>query len=442
MNVLKFLENNVKPATGCTEPIAVGYAVSLAYHALFNDLPKDFGVECPEPEYEKIRTISVKTDRDVYKNALAITIPGTNGQKGMVIAAAMGLYCHPSEELNLFAGVTQEVIQKSNQLLDGGKIILEEVDDTAERSELDIQVIFEYLIDSVPKKAYTRLQYEHNNIRQIKVDGNLVYEGRGGKTTKLSEELPNTLGGLIGIVRELTDEEKNKVYEGIEMNKRIAEEGLKSDYGLRNGKQLQALVEQGALSNSLITEVRIKAAAAGDARMGGANMPVMSTAGSGNQGITALIPILVIGERKGMERDKMSEAAMLSHLVTKYVSNYSGYLSAICGCAIKAGMGATAGVTYLLGGNIKQINNAINIMAANVTGMICDGAKESCALKLSTAAGTATESAIMALNSMEVPSDNGIINKRAEITMVNIGKIAKAMVPTDIEIVRIMQNNK
>lgn len=442
MNVLKFLENNVKPATGCTEPIAVGYAVSLAYHALFNDLPKDFGVECPEPEYEKIRTISVKTDRDVYKNALAITIPGTNGQKGMVIAAAMGLYCHPSEELNLFAGVTQEVIQKSNQVLDGGKIILEEVDDTAERSELDIQVTFEYLIDNVPKKAYTRLQYEHNNIRQIKVDGNLVYEGRGGKTTKLSEELPNTLRGLIGIVRELTDEEKNKVYEGIEMNKRIAEEGLKSDYGLRNGKQLQALVEQGALSNSLITEVRIKAAAAGDARMGGANMPVMSTAGSGNQGITALIPILVIGERKGMEKDKMSEAAMLSHLVTKYVSNYSGYLSAICGCAIKAGMGATAGVTYLLGGDIKQINNAINIMAANVTGMICDGAKESCALKLSTAAGTATESAIMALNSMEVPSDNGIINKRAEITMVNIGKIAKAMVPTDIEIVRIMQNNK
>lgn len=442
MNVLKFLENNVKPATGCTEPIAVGYAVSLAYHALFNDLPKDFGVECPEPEYEKIRTISVKTDRDVYKNALAITIPGTNGQKGMVIAAAMGLYCHPSEELNLFAGVTQEVIQKSNQVLDGGKIILEEVDDTAERSELDIQVTFEYLIDNVPKKAYTRLQYEHNNIRQIKVDGNLVYEGRGGKTTKLSEELPNTLRGLIGIVRKLTDEEKNKVYEGIEMNKRIAEEGLKSDYGLRNGKQLQALVEQGALSNSLITEVRIKAAAAGDARMGGANMPVMSTAGSGNQGITALIPILVIGEWKGMGKNKMSEAAMLSHLVTKYVSNYSGYLSAICGCAIKAGMGATAGVTYLLGGDIKQINNAINIMAANVTGMICDGAKESCALKLSTAAGTATESAIMALNSMEVPSDNGIINKRAEITMVNIGKIAKAMVPTDIEIVRIMQNNK
>jgi len=126
--------------------------------------------------------------------------------------------------------------------------------------------------------------------------------------------------------------------------------------------------------------------------------------------------------------------------VTKYVSNHSGYLSAICGCAIKAGIGAAAGLAYLLGGDTKHINNAINIMAANITGMICDGAKEGCALKLSTAAGTATESALMAISGMEVPPSNGIINQKAEITIQNIGKIAKAMVPTDIEIVEIMQN--
>jgi len=441
MNVLNFLKNNVKPATGCTEPIAVGYAVSLAYYALFGKLPNNYEGECREPKYENIKKISVKTDRDVFKNALAIAIPGTKGQKGISIAAAMGIYCHPSKELNLFADVTPETIEKANKILGEGKVILEKVEDRAKESGLDIQVTLEYVREGKPEKAYTRLQYEHNNITEIKVNGKSLYKGKQKKGPSDSEKLPDKLEDLIEIVQELTKEEIEEVYKGIEMNKRIAEEGLRSNYGLRLGKQLRALVAKGYLGDSLVTEVRIKTAAAGDARMGGANMPVMSTAGSGNQGITALIPILVTGEKFNLNKDKISKAALLSHLVTKYVSNYSGYLSAICGCAIKAGIGATAGVTYLLNGDIKQINNAINIMAANITGMICDGAKEGCALKLSTAAGAAIESALFALNNMEVPSDNGIISKKAETTMRNVGKIANAMVSTDIEIVKIMQDN-
>jgi L-cysteine desulfidase len=243
----------------------------------------------------------------------------------------------------------------------------------------------------------------------------------------------------VGIIQNLSPSEKREVYKGVLMNKAIAEEGLRGDYGLGLGKKLLAMREKGIISDSVLTDVRIMAAAAGDARMGGANMPVMSTCGSGNQGITALIPPLVVSERFELNKDRLIESAMLSHLVTKLVSDNSGYLSAMCGCSIKAGIGATAAVTYLMGGDIERINNAINITTANITGTICDGAKEGCSLKLSTAAGTATESAFMALEGMVVPSDNGIVFEKAEDTIKGIGKISKAMVATDGAIVGIMQ---
>jgi L-cysteine desulfidase len=194
------------------------------------------------------------------------------------------------------------------------------------------------------------------------------------------------------------------------------------------------------IENSLLSEVKIRTAAAGDARMGGSKLPVMTTSGSGNQGILALMPVAVIGERHGIDKRRICEAAMLSHLVTCFAASESGDLSAICGCSIKAGFGAAAGAAYILGGGINEINNSINILAANITGMICDGAKESCALKLLTAAGAATESAFMAMSGMKVSPDNGIIFAGAEETIKAIGEISLSMVPTDIEIVKIMQD--
>ncbi len=176
MNVLNFLQNNVKPATGCTEPIAVAYAVSLAYHSLFGDVPQSFGKDCPDAQYDKITKVSIRTDRDVYKNALAITVPGTGGQKGIGIAAAMGFYCHPSDELNLLANISDDHIGEANRVLQNGKVVIEDVRDTSEKSELDIAVRLEYLIGNVPKESYVRLQYTHNHITEIRADGNLLYK--------------------------------------------------------------------------------------------------------------------------------------------------------------------------------------------------------------------------------------------------------------------------
>jgi L-cysteine desulfidase len=439
MNIRKFLEKNVKPATGCTEPIAVGYAVSLAYHAIFGDVPQEFAKDCPSPEIDRTLEISVQTDRDVFKNAAAIMIPGTEGKKGLAIAAAMGLYCDPAQELNLFHGAGAQVRANANRLLSSGKVRIEPVEDAAAESELDIKVRLQYMNGGAPKTAFVNLQHSHSNIATIQVDGQTLYTGNGTTQSSEESEILGSLAELIDIAKNLTSEERDLIHEGIEMNRQMVEEGLRGEYALRSGRQIQNFIEQGIYGKDVVTAVKMNAAAAGDARMGGADMPVMSTAGSGNQGITALVPLLTVGERGKYSRERIAEAAMLTHLVTKYVSNHSGYLSALCGCTIKAGVGAAAGVTYLLGGDHEQINNAINIMIGNITGIICDGAKEGCALKLSTAAGVATESAYSAIAGLRVPADNGIVYDRAEDSMRGIGKISKAMVSTDMAIVDIMQ---
>jgi len=446
MNVMDFLKNNVRPATGCTEPVAVAYATSLAYGILSGAVQAQeqgisFTGEYLVPQGERVESILIKTDRDVFKNALAVSIPGTNGQKGMLIASAMGLYCDPSQGLNLFSGVTSETVAKANQLLQQNKVGIDKVTDADSKATLDIEVTLRYIPNGHPQEVYVRLREDHDRVEEIRLDGQTRYKALPlEKSATRSQQFPTSLEEMLDVVRNLTGEERKEVYRGIQMNLDIADAGSKNVYGLGHGASLQKLLEEGVLSDNLITRVRIAAACAGDARMGGANISVMSTAGSGNQGITALIPVAITGEYFHKPIDTICEAAMLSHLVTKYTALQSGHLSALCGCAIKAGVGAAAGVTYLLGGNLEQINAAINIMSANITGMICDGAKEGCALKLSTAAGTATESALMALSGVRVPTDNGIIYQHSEDTLKGIGKISASMVSTDLTVVELMQN--
>lgn len=435
-DVSKFLKANVKPAMGCTEPIAVALAASWAYNTIYGKLPKkNTTAEVPSPETDRVKEITIQTDRDVFKNAYAACIPCTGGKKGMKIAAAIGLYCKPSNKLDLLkeACSNPSVVSAANTLLEEDKVKILPCSDAA---TLDIRVHLEYVTEEKGiKKVDVRLQREHTNVTYIAVDGVIKYE-----TEK--QEFPEKISDFLKIVENLTDKEKKEICEGIKINKVIVKEGLEQPYGLNSAGTLQKLVKEGVIQKDLIIEARIQAAAAGDARMGGAKKSVMSTAGSGNQGITASIPIIVVDEEYGPNKDKLTKALMLSHLVTKYASNYLGYLSPLCGCSVKAGIGASAAVTYYLGGNNEQINNAINIMAANITGIICDGAKEGCALKLSTAAGTAVESALMAIRGMKVPSDNGIIADRAEDTIKNIGKVSKAMGLTNLTIMNIIQEKK
>ncbi|MDD3647623.1 MAG: L-serine ammonia-lyase, iron-sulfur-dependent, subunit alpha, partial [Candidatus Dojkabacteria bacterium] len=221
-----------------------------------------------------------------------------------------------------------------------------------------------------------------------------------------------------------------------------AEEGLSGRYGLKVGKALGKFYRKGAFSNGLAAECKMYAAAACDARMGGARKAAMSTAQSGNQGISASIPIIITAKLTRYNKKRLIEALAISHMITSYIAYYSGNLSAMCGCSIKAGIGAAAGLTYYLGGSTDQIKNAIKNMSANITGMICDGAKEGCALKISASVGCAIESALLALEGIQVPSDNGIISSNAEKTLQNIGKVSDGMIGTDRVIVEdILLNN-
>ncbi len=438
--LLQFLKDNCKPATGCTEPISVAYATSLAYHSLFDSLPGNFK-SVPEPSKENIEKISIKTDRNVFKNALAIYVPGSNGMKGMAIASAMGIFAQPKNGLNLLSGFDRP--NDAKMILDSGKVVIENVEDRSEHAQLDVQVNLSYNVGEEIRNSSVRIIGHHDNISTIALDGREVYHGKEFISEESTQEsFPETLEAMVDLADNADQSSLDEAYKGIEMNKRIAEEGLSHDYGLHQASALKHMMEDGSWGKDLVSKVRLYGAAAGEVRMGGADMPVMSTCGSGNQGITALIPLVVLEEERKLSKDEISRAAILSHLVTKYACNHSGYLSAICGCAIKAGFGATAATTYALGGNLEQINNSINILAANLTGMICDGAKEGCSLKLSTAAGCAIESSLYALNGMRVPEDNGIIYAKAEDTMKSVGRISKSMVPVDYEIVSIMGDPK
>jgi L-cysteine desulfidase len=439
MNVNRFLSQNVKPVLGCTDPVSVGYGAALAYQALYNSVFPDFSGRCPKVDPCRVRRVLIKQDRDSYKNGIAIAIPGTRGEKGTALAAALGLFLDPSRAMSLFEDMSDDLIDYAKDLVNSGRVQFKKNEDSSEVASIDVSVNLEYEWDGGVRSAFARIQVKPDAVSEISVDGRMLFSRSPEQSFNDEEKIPESLKDMIEVVRNISPEEGKFLLGGIEMNRRAAEEGLKGSYGLELGKQLSSLVQKGIMSDSLISKIRIIAAAAGDARMGGANVPVMSTAGSGNQGITGLVPIEVVGEWVGAGRRQLSEAAMLVHLVTKFMLNHSSYLSAICGCAVKAGIGAAAGVAYLLGGSLAHIGNAINIMAGNITGMICDGAKAGCALKLSTASATAAESAFLALNDMRIPTDNGIIWENAEDTIRKIGEISREMVAADVKIVEIMQ---
>jgi L-cysteine desulfidase len=263
---------------------------------------------------------------------------------------------------------------------------------------------------------------------------------------------------IVAALETLPEDVTQKMLEMIEMNTAISEEGLRGTKGLGIGAALSDLVNGKYLSDDSITSAQIMVASAADTRMGGFDYPVMSCAGSGNQGITASLPIIAFAQKNGYDvkgllqkkrngqistedeksLSKLVKALALSNIITCYVTYHTKYLSALCGCAIKAGMGATAGIAYLLTESADKVEMAIQNMAGSIPGLICDGGKEGCSLKLIAIASVAIQSALLAMKGIRVPSDNGIVAEKVEDTIQNIGRICQAMLATDAEITHIM----
>ena len=435
---------------GCTEVAAIGLATSTAYNALFGNYPVHLGLginKCvPLPDTEKVEKMMIKVDRNVFKNACGVAIPKTNGQRGIKLAAALGLFTNLNKNatlkkqqyLNIFDQINAPILERANSLV--GKIEIGEADIGEKITAIDISAELIYLKDETETIAKTRICGAHDNIVLIQINDRKIYEQSiDQKAEKEEETLPENIAAIIKIIEAIDAKEKEELRKTIIINKQLTKEGRGKQYGIGIVKALEGLIQNGMLSNDLITNIKLEVASGVEARMGGAPKPAMSTSGSGNMGITATIPIIVTAEWLNIDEDRLLKSILLSHIVTRIISNYTGDLSALCGCFNKSAIGAAAGLTYLLGGKEREINNAINAVAANMTGVICDGAKYSCTLKAMTAAGIAMESALMSVNGIKIPPD-GIVAEKPKDTMKNIGMISHSMVQADTTIVKILQN--
>ncbi|NFP90244.1 serine dehydratase subunit alpha family protein [Clostridium sporogenes] len=403
--LLELIKDETKPAIGCTEPVAVAFTVATGKKYMQG----------------KILKIELKVSKNILKNGKSVTIPNTE-VCGLDIAGALGEICgDPEEGLFVFKNVNNEYLDKAKEMIKNKVVTLNPIEDTD-------PVFVEATLKGEKDEVVAILRGGHTNIEQVIVNGKIAFEKdnknkKDNKDCDFIKEL--SLKDIRQITEDISIEKLDFIMDGIEMNKEAAKEGLKRQKGLTLGSSLLKLQEEGKIGKDSATIARILTAAGSDLRMGGGMCPIMTSGGSGNQGLCVILPINVVAEDIKAPKERLQRAVFFGHAVNNFVKKYTGKLSAICGCAIAAGIGATAGIAWLLGGKDKEIEGAILNMLANLTGMVCDGAKGSCAIKLSTSASEAVISAYLALNDIIVPNNTGIIGNTVEDTINNLGMLCK-----------------
>ena len=419
---LAILNKELVVAQGCTEPIAIAYAAALARKLAG---PAD------------IVRISVSVSANIVKNAMAVSIPGTQ-RCGVDFAAALGAVAGDSTKvLEVLSGITPNDIETAAELVKHGSVIV----DLAETNK---KLYIEVDVHTSNAKAKAVIADNHTTVTLIEVNGETFK--RDNEPSDFQSLEDDTTGMNIDSIWNFAMQvDLNKlgiVIESIELNKIVAQEGLTNDYGLQVGKAIKGYVESGIIRDDLSTRAMSLAAAASDARMAGCQLPVMSNSGSGNQGITAVLPVIAAGEWLKASEEQIFRAVTLSHLVTIFIKIQFGRLSAICGATVAA-IGASCGITYLLGGGVEQIKLATQNMLGNVTGMLCDGAKAGCAMKISTCTSAAVQSALMARKGIGIQSTDGIIEYDPHFSIENLCLLGnRGTAEADRIILEIMLNKK
>ena len=427
--VKDILKIQVAPALGCTEPVAIALGGAAAVSLL--------------PE-KTVDHIDVWVDPNIYKNGLAVIIPSTGGLSGLDLAAAMGAVGgDPMLRLEVLDPIDDHALKSARRLVETGRV---NVNLLREKTGLFIRTV----VKGGSHTAESVITGLHDNIVSLKLDGHAVVENdllqpglpdaATGRLSGLESWLKGlSLEGLIELLDDLDEDDITFLESGIAINRRLAEHGLKHGPGLGVGRTMERLVRQGLVKRDMITAARILTSSAADARMSGVKLPAMSSAGSGNHGLTAILPIVAVEPFIQVEHRDVLAAIALSHIITACVKAHTGRLSAICGCSVAAGAGATAGITHMMGGTGQHIAGAIKNLIEDLAGVICDGAKCGCALKLSTAAGTAVQAALFSLHGVNVSFTDGIIGHSSEDTMKNIGTLTtQGMIETDRTILNIM----
>ena len=418
-NLLNMVKEETIPAIGCTEPVAVAYAASFAKKYIKG----------------KIQRMDIFVSKNIYKNGKSVMIPNAN-EWGLDLAAALGVVGgNPEDGLLIFKNVNQEVVSEAHKMINEDKITVNYLDKSP-----DVYVVVVLLNEE--EKVEATLSGKHNHITKVLYNGEIAYEDELIEESKSSNNFMKdlTFKDIRIAAESIPLDELKFIEDGIDMNMNAAERGINEENGLRLGATLDKLLKEGKISGDSSMRARILTAASADARMGGSDCPIMTSAGSGNQGLGVVLPIVVVAEDNNIEREKLLRAIFFGHMINKYVKMFTGKLSAMCGCAIAAGIGASSGITWMLGGNDDQIAGAANNMFSNLTGLICDGAKETCALKLSTSAGEAVLSAFLALEDIIVKPSVGIIGETIDETIKNVGTLCKeGLTLADDVIVSIIQ---
>lgn len=426
-DLVEILKAEVKPAVGCTEPVAVALACAKAKELLGEEVVKN----------------KILVSPNVYKNAMCVGIPGTD-RLGLKIAVAMGLVAGKSEDgLTLLESLSEEDVKKSEKYMDETPISIEPLD-TKEKVIIDVR------LEGNNNTSRVVIKTKHDNFVFLQANDLVLLNEADGfeqkdeiETLEQKENIMDTITikELIENIEQMNLEEISFLLDGISMNMDMAKYGLENEIGIGVGRGIKKSIEEGLLGDGIMTEAMLLTAAASDARMGGAKLPVMSSNGSGNHGLTAILPIVAYSLKYPQSDEKMAKALAISHLITAYVKNYTGRLSAVCGCGVAASTGASAGISWLMGGDINHIYGAIENMIADLSGMICDGAKAGCALKLSSAASAAVQSAVIAKQGYVVPPLNGIVGNKAEQSIQNLGKVSNnGMQITDEVILNVMND--
>lgn len=415
--IIDLINREVVPAIGCTEPIAVALCTARAAELLG---------DCPEK-------ISVRLSANILKNAMGVGIPGT-GMIGLPIAVALGALVGRSEyRLEVLRDVTPEAVERGRRYIDEKRISISLKEETDEKLYIEIEA------ETAGHRAVAVIAGGHTTFVYLERDGEVQLDKRTPSAAAEEEsEVPLTLRRVWEFAMTSPLDELRFILETRRLNKAAAEQSFAGHFGHCVGRTLRCDREREVMGDSIFAHILSYTSAACDARMAGAMIPVMSNSGSGNQGIAATLPVVVYAEQTGADEEQTIRALVLSHLTVIYIKQSLGRLSALCGCVVAA-TGSSCGITYLMGGSYDQVAAAVKNMIANLTGMICDGAKPSCSMKLTSGVSTAVLSAMMAMNGHCVTPVEGIIEEDVDKCIRNLTTIGRdGMNETDRLVLGIM----
>lgn len=411
-NYVKILKGELIPAMGCTEPIAIAFTTAKAREVL-GHMPEKMLVRC---------------SGNIIKNVKGVIVPNSGGQKGVEVAAILGAVAGKADlELQVISEVQQEDIDKTKELYQKGIC-------SCELEEGEENLFIRAELTAGQDVAAVEVRTKHNHIAKIEKNGKVLFEQADVITQQSGDKSKLNIKDILQFANEVNlDDVRDVISTQIKCNSAISEEGLTHNWGAQVG---QTLMKFGG--NDVRTKARAAAAAGSDARMNGCALPVVINSGSGNQGITCTMPVLVYAEDMGADEDKLYRALVLTNLISLHQKRYIGNLSAYCG-AVSAGTAAACGIAYLNGGDYDTIGKTIINAVGNVGGIVCDGAKASCAAKISSSVDAGIMGYEMAKHGLVFPFGEGIVEKDYEKTIQNIGRMGRqGMKSTDVEILNIM----